>query len=336
MNERSSASLEALLNANKPPVAEVPPTEEVKVETVAPEKVSQPTEVPSPRKVDEPTVVESWDNTKVEPHTEPVIDEPAYLKIAKKVGIDVKDEDELVAKFKADPYEGLPVNLKKAIEFAKKGGDYLKLLKVSDVDYNAFDPVQLYETDVLSKAPDKAAAQEWLQTLSPIQKHVEGSRLKQQLISQQQFQEIELQRSLEYAQAQAQAERDQAVGELTKAIESLDTIQVSDFKLKLDSRHKKALANSIAGQEFWKDKKYQTAKGYDIHRKIRDEFITSNWDTVQSFLADRVRANTLKTVIEEVQNPQLEPTTGRDQVDQKNTPLFEQLTRQLRDKKVST
>lgn len=326
----TSKSLESFLNSRQPEAAPAA------VETpVATENVSQPTETPTPGKPDEPTVVESWDKSEppAEP-TQPVTqDEPYHAKIAKKVGLELKDEDDLINRLKADPYEGVPTNLKKAIEFAKKGGDYLQLLKVSQVDYNSFDPVQLYEADVLSKATDKEAAKEYLQTISPIQKQIEGARLKQSLVYQQQAQEADLSRALEAAKNQAAAEKQRALVEAQKAIDSTDAIEVAGYKLKLDTKHKKALSTALSSQEYWKDPRYQTSKGYDINRKIRDEFLTANWDTVQSFLTDRVKTAALKEVANEVQNVQLDKPQDRDQVDHKPTPLFDQLNKWSRDRK---
>jgi hypothetical protein len=331
MTETAKSSLEAFLTKSTPEPAQ-PPVVETTVEA---EKVSQPAEVNEPRKADDPTVVESWDksaNTD-EPKASVQDEEPYFQKLAKKVGIQVKDEDELVSKLKADPYEGLPTNLKKAIDFAKKDGDFLQLLKVSAVDYNTFDPVQLFEADVLSKAPNKEEAKDWLSTLSPVQKQIEGQRLKDRLIFQQQQQEQDLYRSLEATKQAQAAEKQKAIETLQNAVDNTEAVEVAGYKFKLDAKHKKALVNSIASGEFWKDDRYQTSKGFDISRKIKDEFLTSNWQSVETFLTERIKTSTLKQVAEEVQNVQLDKTNSRDQVELKPTPLFLQLNEQFRNRK---
>jgi Enolase len=324
MNEASKASLNDFLKKNQtaeqPPVAEAPKVE--------PEKVSQPTEIPTePRKVEESTVLENWDKASAEaPKTEPAVEpEPYYTQIAKKVGSEFKDEEELIAKLKADPFEGVPANLKKAVELAKKGGDYLQLLKVSQVDYSQIDPVSLYEADVLSKAQDKQAAKEWLDTISPIQKQIGGEQIKQNAIYHQQNQEQELIRSVETAKAQAEQVKKAYNEQAQETLNKTEAIEVAGYKLKLDGRHKKQIANSLASSEFWNDQRYQTQKGFDLERKIRDEFLTTNWETVQQFLSDRVKTATLKEVANEVQNIDLENTKGREQVEQKKSPLFERI-----------
>lgn len=328
MTEAGSASLTDFLKAPQT-------TEAVKVETapqVETEKVSPPTEVQSaPRKVEEPPVLENWDKSvKDEPKTttEPAITpEPYHVQIAKKVGIELKDEDDLIAKLKADPYEGVPNNLKKAVELAKKQGDFLSLLKVSQVDYSQIDPVGLYEADILGKAADKQAAKEYLDSISPIQKQIEGDRLKQNYIYQQKMQEQELFRAADAEKAQAVAVRAQAETQLQEALNKTESIDVAGYKLKLESKHKRQLAENLKSSEFWNDNRYKTPKGYDIERKVRDEFLTANWDTVQQFLQERVKTATLKEIQQEVQNVDLEKNTAREQVVQKNASIFEQIKR---------
>ena len=335
MTETGKSSLESFLKkpqeqpvAQEVPVVAAAPTE-TKVESV---KDTKPTEVKDQRKAEEPTVLDNWDKEAkaTESPEVPTITEPYYAPLAKKVGIEFKDEDEIVAKLKADPFEGVPVNLKKAIEFAKQGGDYLQLLKVSHVDYSKFESKDLYEADVLSKASDKVAAKEWLDSVSPIQKEIEGSRLKQNLMYQQQIQEQELARGLESQRQAAESTRTKATQALQEALNKTEAIDVAGFKLKLDARHKKAVATSIQSSEFWSDPRYQTSNGYDFNKKIRDEFLLSNWETVQGFLTDRVKSTTLKEVANEVQNVELEKNLGREQVDQKPTPLYKQLNDQTR------
>lgn len=325
MNEKSKASLSDFLKTQTTEPAQV----EAPAPQVEPEKVSQPTEVQTePRKVEEPTVLENWDSTakaedtKTEPAKET---EPYHVQIAKKVGLELKDEEELIAKLKADPFEGVPANLKKAVELAKKGGDFLQLLKVSQVDYSQIDPVNLYEADVLAKAQDKQAAKEWLDTLSPIQKQIEGERLKQGYTYQQQLQEQELIRAVEADRARAEATKNEFTDKLQETLNKTEAIEVAGYKLKLDAKHKKQIAAAMASTEFWNDPRYKTQKGYDLERKVRDEFLTSNWDTVQQFLQDRVKTATLKEVAQEVQNIDLENTKSRDKVEQKPTPIHERI-----------
>lgn len=330
MTEAGTASLSTFLNKNQ--TTEVTPVEVTpKAET---EKVSPPTEVKEPRKVDEPTVLENWDKSvKDEPKTttEPTITpEPYHVQISKKVGFELKDEDDLVAKLKTDPYEGVPANLKKAVELAKKGGDFLSLLKVSQVDYGQIDPVGLYEADILGKATDKAAAKEYLDSISPIQKQIEGERLKQGYVYQQQMQEQDLMRSVEAAKMQAEAVKQQAETQLQETLNKTEAIDVAGYKLKLESKHKRQLAESLKSSEFWNDPRYKTQKGYDLERKVRDEFLTANWDTVQQFLQDRVKNTTLKEIQQEVQNVDLEKNTARDQVESKTPPIFETIKRDPR------
>lgn len=323
--ETAKASLSDFLKTQKTEPAPV----EAPAPQVEPEKVSQPTEVQTePRKVEEPTVLENWDSTakaedtKTEPAKET---EPYHVQIAKKVGLELKDEEELIAKLKADPFEGVPANLKKAVELAKKGGDFLQLLKVSQVDYSQIDPVNLYEADVLAKAQDKQAAKEWLDTLSPIQKQIEGERLKQGYTYQQQLQEQELIRAVEADRARAEATKNEFTDKLQETLNKTEAIEVAGYKLKLDAKHKKQIAAAMASTEFWNDPRYKTQKGYDLERKVRDEFLTSNWDTVQQFLQDRVKTATLKEVAQEVQNIDLENTKSRDKVEQKPTPIHERI-----------
>lgn len=299
----------------------------VEAAAVATEEVGQPTVVQTPGKPDEPAVLEKWDTTGGDAPSSPETTEPEpyYKQLAKKVGLDVKDEDELVSKLKADPFEGVPTNLKKAVEFAKNGGDFLQLLKVNQIDYEGLDAAQLYEADVLAKAPDKEAAREYLDGLNPIQKVIEGTNLKQRLIAQQRMQEQDLIGALDREQKAKDQLRQTSLQAMTEVLDKTDAIEVAGYKLKLEGKHKKQIAQSMAASEFWNDSRYQTPKGYDIQQKIQHEFLINNWNTVQQFLQDRVKTSTLREVQQEVQNVDLERNTGRQVVETKTPPIFERI-----------
>src|SRR5688572_14384438 len=109
-------------------------------------KTEEPTKTEEP--VAEPAIWSDWDKTpEPTPAIKPTDAAPptlVFTDLGKAIGVDVKTQEDLVkaveglkaeaAKSKA--YDNLPAELKKAVELASKGADYLEYLKVNTLDYS--------------------------------------------------------------------------------------------------------------------------------------------------------------------------------------------------------
>lgn len=298
--EKAAAGLQELLQNNKvestaPPEATPAPVVEV------PAKSDAPVETQTSPKIAEGTTTQFIDWDKEEEAPKPLSVDLRAL--AKKVGIDAENEDDFVTKLQsqktADPYEGVPANLKKAIEYAKKGVDPLQLLKINSVDYSQIDPVQLYEADFMSRVADKEQGKLALETMNVFQKQYEGAKLKQQLEHQQKLAEQDLLNQVELSRKAEQQRNEQFTGQLQSELAKVESIE----NFKVLEKHRKAVYQEIA--ERGENPRYKTPTGYDYQRHIRDTFITSNWDRLKEHLGNRAKVEAIKEELKSVQNVNL-------------------------------
>lgn len=318
--EKAAAGLQDLIKQEPitaPPVAETPPVE-------APVKDPAPVEAPPQPKADGPsTQFIEWDKDEEPAKPTTPLD---IRQLAKKVGVEAESEDDFVAKLqaqtKADPFEGLPANLKKAVEYAKKGVDPLQLLKINSVDYSQIDPVQLFEADFLSKMPDKEQGRVALDAMNPFQKQYEGLKLKQQLEYQQRMAEADLLQQVEMSKQREVAERETFKNKLSSELGKVDSIE----NFKVLEKHRKAIFNEIA--ERGENPRYKTANGYDYARQIRDTFITSNWDSLKEHLFNKAKVATLKEELNQIQNVDLKRNTERLPVNPADESIHDKINRQ--------
>lgn len=323
--EKAAAGLQDLIKQETvAPAVEAPPAA-----VEAPVKDPAPVVAPTQPTADKPaTQFIEWD--KDEEPTNPVT--PLDIRqLAKKVGVDAESEDDFVAKLQAqtkvDPFEGLPENLKKAVEYAKKGVDPLQLLKINSVDYSKIDPVQLFEADFLSKVPDKEQGRVALDAMNPFQKQYEGLKLKQQLEYQQRMAEADLVSQVDLAKQREAAQRDAFKNKLSSELGKVESIE----NFKVLEKHRKAIFNEIA--ERGENPRYKTADGYDYARQIRDTFITSNWDSLKEHLFNKAKVATLKEEMNQIQNVDLKRNTERLPVTPADESIHDKINREERERR---
>jgi hypothetical protein len=305
--------------------------EETKVETV---------ETPEPEiEHVEASVVESKDEVinKVETPTEPTepatLDEAAegpielsipdpepepfdFASYIKDTGIDAKDPDEFKSKVKdlinkEDPLKVLPDKVRKAVEFAMQGGDIYELLKVSQVDYSQIEPKAIYESYIRSMVKDQDKATEHLESLSDVMKEIEGEKMRQEYMRQQERQEQDILKSLE-SKTQAEVERKKENEARLK--ETLNNVEdISGFKVKpvvKDQFYKEVVSGNLTKRLFFDDK-----GDYDYNKMFKVAFLADNFDKIQNYYKDRVATATKRETIEELTNPQLDNPTGVPKLD---------------------
>lgn len=300
---------------------------EVPVETPTPE-TPEPTEVPN--NVETPTepVSQATPEVASEGPIELEIPEPTseafdFQSFIKDIGIDAKDTEDFKTKvkeltLKEDPLKGLPDKVRKAVEFAQKGGDIYELLKISQVDYSQIDPVALYEDSVYSMARDKAKAKEYLENMNPTLKEIEGEKLRQEYIRQQEQQEYALRSSLE---AKASEEAERRIKNEARLKESLKQIEdISGFKVKesqKDKFYKEVTSGQLSKRLFFdKDGNYDYAKMFKL------TFLADHFDKIQKYYQDKVATQTKRETIEGLTNAQIDTPTGVPEINtQEQNPL---------------
>lgn len=290
-------------------------------ETPAPAEVTNnvetPTETPKA-----PTVAESTEESIVELDIpEPAVETTTpeafdFDSFVKDIGFEVKSKDEFKTKVKElitkeDPLKGIPENLRKAVEFAKNGGDPLQYLKISQVDYSQIDPSVLFENQIMATVGDKQKAQEYLDSLSPLAKEIEGEKLKQQYIQLQNQQEAQLRAELESKAAQELKRKAENETRLRETINKVE--DVAGFKVKPSQKDKfiKEVTEGKLTQKLFFDEKGE----YDYNKMFKVAYLAENFDSIQKYYKGRVKTETTKEIINNLQNVQIEKPTGPTQTE---------------------
>lgn len=329
MEERKDP-LASFVEAEEAIVKNNPPVEVVnKVET--PSEVQKPEVTPEVKpvetKVETPKKEESTDDGLIDLEIpEPTVEKPAefdFSSLVKDLGFEVKTKEELISKVKEavtkqseDPFKGLPDNLRKAVEFAKQGGDFLQMLKVSQVDYSQIDPTVIYENHIYSSISDKEKAKEYLESLSPLAKEIEGQKLKTQYIQWQESQERSMKSELEAKASEElkrKAENEQRMRETINKVED-----ISGFKVKPSQKekfYKDVVEGNLSKKLFFDEK-----GNYDYNKMFKVAFIAENFDAIQKHYKGRIQTATKREIIEPLTNAELQinsekPVTNSGEVD---------------------
>lgn len=181
-------------------------------------------------------------------------------KIGSALKLEVKDEQEFVAtvseklarlqELEKLSLDGIPDELKQAIDVAKKGGDWLTYTKAVGFDANSLDPVELFDREyeranvARFKKPDGSvdweAFDQELDAISPGLKLMQGQALKSTLVQQQQFQKAQV-----LSQTTAQQETFQkGLGDAAKNLNKL--IPQEQFGVLIEPKHSAYFYQGIA------------------------------------------------------------------------------------------
>ncbi len=293
--EATQPKVETPATSETPATPEVPatPAPEVKVET--PKVPEVKIETPASTELIDLDIPEATPTA-----TPEAFDFPSLVK---DLGFEVKTKEELVEKVKSiktpeDPYKGLPDNLRKAVDFAKQGGDFLQLLKVSQVDYSQIDPTVLYEQQILNGTQDKVKAKEYLDSLSPLAKEFEGQKLKNQMIQWQESAEKQLLDELNAKTAQELAKRAENEQRLRETVNKVDSVE--GFKVKQGDKDRfiREVLDGSLTKELFMDNKGQ----FDYEKMMRVRFLTKNFDAIQKHYGERIKNATKREIVEGLTN----------------------------------
>lgn len=203
-----------------------------------------------------------------------------------------------------DEWEGVDEKLKKAVEYAKKGGDYLTYLGIQKVDYSKIDPVDLYKQSVLSNqsfSPEEK--KELLESMSPLQMKAEGIRLQAQYTQWQNAQVAEFEGSLRQAE-QARAERKlNADRELRSTLDKVDKIA----GLSLKPHRKQDIYDAITSGRMQRELFYsKESNDYDYQSMIETYFVKKNLPKILEHVKKVTSSDTLRQHFKETTNANID------------------------------
>lgn len=312
------------------PATETPIIEPV-VEPVEPvEPVVEPVEPVVDTPVTEPVVDTPVTDPIVEPIVEPTADkEWSSEDPLIEEGTSVADEGELITslsdKFKlefnkdetknidsvlskieskiedgvSDYLEGIPDQLKKAVELAKEGVDYQDYLNVNKVNYDDFSDVDLYANSVSDYFTndkgevDSDALQSHIDALSDVDIKIKGDQVRKSLNSAQE------QATQKIINDSNQRKADSEKG-ISKALEGFD--EVEGFKV--SQFQKEQIKSSVVNDSIVNDFFYSEGK-LDFDKVAEMSFLKNNFKSIIKFLKTKSTNDGKRAVIQTMTNPEV-------------------------------
>ena len=229
-----------------------------------------------------------------------------YNDLSKALGQEVKSTEDLVQLFKAESVkakawqDSLPSELKKAIDLASKGGDYLEYLKVNTVDYSSADPVELYEDYVIDSAADKDGnvdsekVNEYLNGLDDFEKRLRGQDLQRRLVAEQKRRSVEIEQ-------EAVRTKEKYDTELKSVLRGFN--EIDGFKV--DDNHRRELFEWISSGGIMKDLFYTADGQFDAAKAAKVAFRNKYYDKLDTYHKTKIRNATKREVLKDITNQQM-------------------------------
>lgn len=275
-------------------------------------------------KIDEPWT--DWDATpEVANQDAPKVDvtnttaTPTFTELSKALGVEFKSEADVLAAIKAEQektkiLDNIPSELKKAIELASKGVDYLEYLKINTVDYSKADPIQLYEDYIIDQMAnekgevDEDKVNEYLDSLPEMDKTIKGNELKRQLLYAQSQRTAQLEQ-------EAVRTREKHDTELKAALRSM--VEVDKFKI--NDQHRNELFDWISSGKIMKDLFYDANGNFDAVKAAKVAFRNKYYEKLDAYQKTLIRNATKREILKDITNQDIvstpkfanpEPTKG--------------------------
>lgn len=338
-----------MINASKP--QEAPKTEQKEVtqsSTEAPVEQAAKVETPTPAtqvgSSTEDFDVNSWDETpevtEAPKPTAPVSNFD-FNSFVKDIGFEESEPEKVKQRIKEltskpSELEGLPEPLKKAIEFAKQGADYLSYLKINSVDYGKLDPVQVYEqklfADVKEMNPNATPEQlneafsDELSKTSQVVKYQQGKLIRDQYVAYQRQQEQEYDRAVQSELQTKAAKKAEADAKLIATVEGLSEIG----GLKLKANHKQDMVEAIRTGRMQKELFFNEKGEYDYKNMAEVYFLKKNLDKILNHISKTTQTKAKKEVLDDLQNAQIKVSSEKPDVKEEKRSALEIYTDTLR------
>lgn len=230
-----------------------------------------------------------------------------YSELTKELGFNKVEE--LVDAFKEQKklFESIPDDLKKAIELAQTGVDYLDYLGVATIDYDAVGDRDLLFHNMRSYFDSDEELEDYLDDMGDTEVKIRGKQLRQQLKAEQQS--YAQQKEVEVKKRMAEAEK-----KLSESVGKLKT--VNGFKVK--PTHKKAILESFKTGDI--NKVFYGDGDYD--KMVENAFKVKYFDAIVDFMRQRVANDTKRQMVDEISNPNLNRSKSKpDAKPETRTPM---------------
>jgi hypothetical protein len=289
---------------------------EVPVEPVAPATSEAPKapEVPAVAVADQgDTTFNDWDavETPTPSETVPAIPVEVYIELGKALGLEKDQSKETVLqaintlkaeveKSKLPDASQIPGELKKAIELAQKGGDYLEYLKVSTLDYSSADEIELYENYIIDSSADAEgkidfdAVNDYLENMPKVEKELRAKEFKRQLINEQS-------RRVRDIEIAALREREKHDMELKAALSGFN--EIDGFKI--DDRHRREVFDWVSSGKIMKDLFYGPDGQLDANKIAKIAFRNKYFDKLDAYQKNKIRNSTKREIFADISNAQV-------------------------------
>jgi len=320
-----------------------PSVEEQKVEPKSTEEQSKPEAEVAPKETQEEVKAEeksdeisSWDADETLAQVkEPLKFDFGKLGSALDLG-EIKDENELVTKvselrnrnkqLEANPLEGVPEEFREVLKVTKSGEDWKRYLAESVVDYNKVDPIKLYEDQFFEQAVklpkfrnqdgsvNQQAILDALDQIPEVSRAIEGSRLQQSLMANQQARKAQIVN-------QAQEKIANADKALSKAANSLnELLPFENYGIKFEPKHSSQIYEGVTSSKLTKKHlgiSYEdlVRSGADMKQVARTIASAEYSESMIKFKAKNSQVQAKRELLEKVQNVQLNSAGTRVQPD---------------------
>lgn len=256
----------------------------------------------------EDSIIEDWDDSEDTPveETNTIDRKEIYKDVAKELNVEVEDSDDLnslVEKIKqktqdeiSSVMDGVPEQLKEAIELSKKGVDFKEFLQINSVDYNSIPDVDLYANAIADHFRDESGSVneeklgEYLDGLSDSEIAIRASQLRGNLINAQESAKNDVIRKAEERKIEAEKG-------ISKALDEFDS--VSGFKVNLHQKNK--IKSSVVNDTLVKDMFYSNGK-IDYGKIAKARFVTDNFDKIVGYLRTNSKNEGKRAVVNKMSN----------------------------------
>lgn len=291
------------------PVITIP--EPVAATPATPESVNTPAIAPV---INLDAIIESWDGevniTPVIPiQTQPAVPLPTFSDVAKALNLEKETEVlTTIEKYKqtSEAINNAPEDLRKALEIATNGGNYLEYLNIGVVDWSKEDPISLYEnyvidmyTDPKTQTVNEEELDKVLDRISDEDKELRGRELQRQYMAFQVQRKVAIENETRHNKQRFEQS-------LRSAVDSIDNI--AGFKL--TSAHKTELYNYVlSGQDL---------KPNDLQARVIDAGLKKYWSKMDNFRKTQIKNATQRELLDATTFPKLNSTSQPAAIDEPN------------------
>lgn len=203
-----------------------------------------------------------------------------------------KNKDEVISEYLGS----LPKELVEVIDFSLNGGDYKSMLQVNSIDYDSVSDEDLYISHYSQFFTDKDGVldeegfQNFLDSKSDADIRIDASTLRDSYKSSQSEAKNKILKS----------RQDKFQNDIKGISDALDKFSdVSGFKV--SNSFKESTLKSAKSDSLFKDMFY-TSGSLDYEKLVQNKFKIDNFDKITNFLANRVKNDTKRDVINSMSN----------------------------------